>query len=197
MIKFENLLDKISFTSQDVEKEIMKNDTISISYRNNKVEWKIRMPSFINSFYSFCISNQRIPSQQEFLDFYLEENPNFKTFYSKQDSEFRFGVMSRVFRAYYSLIRDIHMCLSLKDKKDFKVIYNLSADEMLGIDILIEKQKRMYGFNLFINTKNSLEARKKKERRHTININTPSFDIPISFNESKIVIIYTYILINK
>lgn len=183
LVTFENLLKKINFTSKNIEEELKKHEIQLIDYRNNDIEWKTPLPIFLEAFYGFCIEKQRIPTQQEFLDNYININPELKERYDSWPSEYKYGLLARIYRTYFSLIRDIHLALTLKEK-NIPVVYNIVADHLYGIDLIIDFNKTRIGFNLFINSKNANDARTKKENRNKLKVDFPTFDLPLDFSGS-------------
>lgn len=184
MVQFINLLKQIKFTSKDVESELRKNNNINIGRRDDSGVEKMELPIFLDSFYGFCTANQRIPSQRQFFLSYLSDNPKLKQVYDEAGTDFRWSLSGRLYRAYFSLVRDIHMALLLRELGSFEVVYNTTADSLYKIDIIIRKNELEFGFNLFIDTERSYNWRKVKELRKKLPVNFSTFDIPFSMNGS-------------
>ena len=55
----------------------------------------------------------------------------------------------------------------LKESGQYQnVIYDIKLDTVHGIDILVKQQEKLFGVNLYTNTKNSNEFRNSKLKRH-------------------------------
>ena len=71
---FPNQLGLLHLTSKEIERQI---ESYSLSFpqtRNEEVENCIQFPQFIRAFYNFIYLNGKVPTQQEFYDYYLSIN---------------------------------------------------------------------------------------------------------------------------
>jgi len=175
--KINNLLEKINFTSKDIERALQRFETIiekRITRREMeenpelyRIEEGIKPPLFIQSFYKFSITKQKIPSQKEFHSFYLENDENYKfiqTEYLTFTENEKIYFEKRMNRAYVSIIRDLHVSLVLRERK-FNVIYNMEIDANYGFDIIIiNKNNIRTGFKLRVDTQRSNDYMEKKKR---------------------------------
>lgn len=184
-----NQLDDITFTSLDIENDILNSETQVDKYKNTFVEKTLQMPMFIITFYKFCKYEHRIPTQAEFVERYFSDPDNtwFLINYNRSIQDIQHGVIARLWRTYFSLVRDIHCCLKLKEMNLFTVVYSIKADSN-GIDIVIVNNNNVFGFNLFVETIQSRQWREAKLYRHNdVTINFPVFDIPMEFDRDYIV----------
>lgn len=142
------------------------------------VEWKMKLPSFVDAFYNYFYFNHLVPDQQNLWIYYLKLN---KFFFA--DDEFSTQILNavraRLFRAYPSLVRDLHFSAYLNERFEGNVIYNRKLDIDLGIDILLIFKERFFALNLFTQTNRALAAREKKRVRHIAFSNVHYIDLPI------------------
>ena len=190
-----NHLDNIDISSQDIERQVKSYSLVFPRDRDETVEWGMKLPMFIYSFYKYIAKHNSIPSQGDFYNQYISDN---KEWFKKHgDSEKRLkGIKARVFRAYPSIVRDIHFALVVKERGNFnKVIYNYDIDIQKGIDLVIYNTgysfnnnrytSKRYAVNLFTNTDRAFQGRNKKGSRHGKILGVEYIDMPISFKGSK------------
>ena len=182
----ENLLDEINIASYEIEEQIKDYELEFLSARDKQVEWRMKFPIFVRSFYSYVLEYGIIPSQSEFFQHYVSENKNSKNIQKLTDHQHE-ALRARLYRAYPSYIRDLHFGKFLTEKGYFdEVVYNVDMDIKDGIDLLVSFGKRKYAINLFTDTSRAAKARDKKKDRHKehdyINI-----ELAISFGGSKCV----------
>ena len=182
---YDNLLDNISFSAQDIENQIKNYNLRFIQYRNQEVEFGIRFPMFLPSFYKYVLEKQTIPNQEQYSEIYIRENFSFFRFKNYSVDIIK-GLKARLFRTYPSLIRDLHFCLFLKDSKKFdSVLYNTELDIQEGIDVLIGLKNQLFAVNLYTNTRNACSVRNNKEFRHNKSTKYNYIELPVDFNGSK------------
>ena len=179
---YPNLLNEIKLSSKDILNQIINYSLEFDSYKNKEVEWGMKLPMFIDSFYPFVLKNNKIPTQNEFWDYYVKAN-NLTSMITSKDIER--GIKARLFRTYPSLVRDIHFSTYLNEKsRNSKVIYNVELDVKLGIDILIVFKNKMYSINLFTDTKRAHFGREKKKNRHQAVKDITDIELPVKFKDS-------------
>ena len=110
---FPNLLDKIDIQSSDILKQIKKYPLKFDSYKNEEVEWRMKLPMFIDSFYHFLLKENIIPTQNEFWESYREIN-NLEPLISSEDIER--GIRARLNRTYPITGKRYSFCNFLKGK---------------------------------------------------------------------------------
>ena len=149
------------------------------------MEFGVKIPMFVSSFYFYLLKENKIPNQQEFWDNYIFINHDFFKNENFSETEM-YGLKARAFRAYTSLIRDVHFGTLLRDDSYFDgVFYNETLDTEYGIDLVVSKQQKLIGLNLFTNTRNANIAREKKQYRPKKPTDITCFEMPIDFNGSK------------
>jgi len=185
-MKITNNLDKIKLTRCIIENQIKDYKLQFYREKDDMVEWQIKFPTFLIPFYAFIIKNQRIPSQFNFYSYYHEHNTNNKVI-KELNENLRIPFKARLYRAYPSFVRDVHFAFYLKECKEFdNVIYNAKYDVEYGVDLIVEKNNKTYGLNLFTNTSRAIYARKKKVNRHEKVKDIIPIDVPIDFNKNKL-----------
>ncbi|MCL1932409.1 MAG: hypothetical protein FWF53_01145 [Candidatus Azobacteroides sp.] len=183
---WKNCFDGIKLTYTDVEEQIEAYELVFDQTRNEKVEWRLKLPMFVPPFYGYIKSRNSVPKQDDYWRFYVSENKDYLTSLNLSKEE-KTGVRARVFRAYPSLVRDLHFGLYIKGNHFFRsVFYNEFLDIEYGIDLVVENINGVkIGLNLFAETKAAKEARTIKKRRPKKSVNFDCYDIPIDFTGSK------------
>jgi hypothetical protein len=180
-----NTFDHIRFNEEDVENQISTYKLVFLHNRNRFIEWNVRLPMFVTSFYQYVLEKQAVPKQDEYWKFYLTDN----TAYFSEASflkEHMDGLQARVYRTYPSLVRDLHFGLMLKNSGIFKdVFFNEIMDIEYGIDLVVFIKGRPIGLKLYTDTRNALHAREVKNYRPKKTVNFKCIELPINFRGSK------------
>lgn len=181
---YSNLLKSISLTSDDIRNQIEGYKLPFPQERNNEVEWGIKLPMFVDSFYAYIVENQTIPTQKEAFDYYLHYNKDFFIELNRPDLES--GIMARAFRTYPSLVRDIHFNKYIEERlgRKCQIIFNTRLDIEEGIDLMIVTKKNNYGVCFFTDTDRANKARIVKKKRHTPFDNVKYVEMPVNFKGS-------------
>jgi len=181
---YSNLLKSISLTSDDIRNQIVGYKLTFPQERNNELEWGIKLPMFVDSFYAYIVEYQTIPTQKEAFDYYLQYNKDFFNELNRPDLES--GIMARAFRTYPSLVRDIHFNKYIEERLAARchIIYNTRLDIEEGIDLMVVTKKNNYGVCFFTNTRRAYIGRKAKEHRHTPFDNVKYVEMPMEFKGS-------------
>lgn len=180
-----NTLDGVWLSSKQIEEQIKDYKLTFMQLRVPEIEYGIRVPIFVYPFYSFVLREDRVPTQDEYWREYCSKNKEFLN-KLKLTTQQKLGLKARVFRTYPSLVRDIHMGAIMRECKDFDdIFYNETLDVEYGIDLVVVKNNKSLGLNLFTNTKNSIEAREKKQYRPKKPIDLYCIELPIDFRGSK------------
>lgn len=182
--QYPNLLTAISLSSSEIRVMVSSYKLTFFTERNNEVEWRIKLPMFVDAFYAYIVKNQRIPTQQESFDYYLKYNTDFFQKLNRPDLES--GIKARAFRTYPSLIRDIYFNKFIEERLASKcqIIYNTRLDIEEGINLMIITSKNNYGICFFTNTRRAYTGRKAKEHRHTLFTNVKYVEMPMEFKGS-------------
>ena len=182
--KYSNHLELFKISSKEIENQIIKFKLTFLKTRNQKAEWGIRFPTFIDSFYKFIFNNKKLPSQDGFYNYYLANNKDwFKS--NPLTTDVLLGLRARIYRTYPSLIRDLHFSKLLSEKtNNYKIIYNTNLDVKEGIDLLVIINKINVAVNLYTKTKRAFVGRNKKGNRHILYDNITYVELPVEFNGS-------------
>jgi hypothetical protein len=186
----QNLLNQISFTSDDLVNFLVNTSCIISEKRSKAVEWETTLPSFTNYFYDYIINSQTLISQTSFFQKYYYTYINKFVNFKKYDIECLRG---RLYRAYPSLVRDLHFNLVAKELFGDKAFYSLSLDQEYKIDSLLLLENKKIGFELFINTQNSLHSRQVKKDRPKL-IDESIEVVECSLHDGKILFVGSYFL---
>ncbi|TGV00680.1 TaqI family restriction endonuclease [Flavivirga rizhaonensis] len=184
VIKYSNHLELFKISSKEIENQILSFKLTFINNRNQKAEWGVRFPTFLDSFYKYIYNNDKLPSQDEFYNYYLANN---KSWFNSTPltKEVYDGLKARIYRTYPSLIRDLHFSkLISENATDYKVIYNTNLDVKEGIDLLVIVNNKNIAINLYTKTKRAVIGRIKKESRHIPYDNITYIELPVEFNGS-------------
>lgn len=182
--KYSNHLNLFNISSKEIETQLLSFKLEFLQTRNQIVEWEIRFPIFLNSFYKYIYNSKKIPSQIEFYEYYLSNN---KQWFDKNSitNELMVGLKARIFRTYPSLVRDLHFAKLLSEKSShYKIIYNTNLDVKEGIDLMIATKEKYFAVNLYTKTPRAFTGRIKKENRHTIYDNISYIELPVKFKGS-------------
>lgn len=182
--EYKNIFDYVHLDVETIENKIQNYELIFSNIKNDVVEWKMKFPMFLNSFYKKIYQSRTIPTQSEFWADYLIDNlPFFEK--NKYGEDIMNALKARAFRTYPSLVRDLHFMHYVKENiTESKVIYNRKLDINEGIDLLIIRDNINYAINLFTATSRSFEGRGKKENRHKTYDNINYINLPVHFKGS-------------
>lgn len=187
IIDFTNDLDKTNLTFSEVEEQI-KNFTLDFTgTKNEESEYRISFPRYITPFYEYVFNKQVVPTQIHYVNYlYISKNIEWLNEQKFSDKIMR-GLEFRLKQTYPSLVRDLHFCLFLKEKSNFdNILYNIDLDFKHGIDILIKKENKNFGVNLYTSTRRGMEFREKKSKRHTYFDDVSNIELPVDFHGSRI-----------
>lgn len=171
--KYENHLKYYDYISNDIE-TLCKNEKYSLFFypvdRNDPdyhmVEY-LRIPSFVDAFYHSIdnrYSNKKLLNQKEFWAYYKKV---YKKFFSKDGltDNILQKIEGRIFRAYPSLVRDIHFLLFLKEKFGAEnTLYNPKLDSEIGVDVMLNINGKYYGIKLLASTERSEKFKEIKDK---------------------------------
>lgn len=181
---YPNLLPSISLSSNEIKEVVSLYKLQFYPERNKEVEWGIKLPMFVYSFYDFIVKNQKMPNQQELYDYYLAINKDFIANLNRPD--LATGIKARLYRTYPSLVRDIYFNKYIEERIGSKciILYNTKLDVEEGIDLMITTKRNNYGICFFTDTKRAYEGRKAKEHRHILFDNVKYVEMPMNFEGS-------------
>lgn len=184
--KYSNTLSQISLTVKEIEQQLETYDLQFSPIRNTKVEGFTNAPMFLYSFYAFLINANKIPTQKEYWENYIDRAKEWLDQHGfNNDNQNRLNALkARAYRAYPSFVRDIHFCKMLEETKKYtKVFYNENLDTKDGIDIVVEKNDKLYCIHLFVQTSISKKWKKTKQTRHDFT-DIEQIDLSINFDKA-------------
>jgi len=152
---------------------------------NEKIEIQSQIPIMATHFYYYLYEYKHIPTQKEFISFYIRAN---EAWIRKNvpTNELKKALLGRLSRTYPSLLRDIHFYHVLKESEKFdNVLYNLRYDLFGKVDIFVQQHGVAYGLQLRTKTANSNKYYIKKPNRHAIPAKSVLLDLPIDLSQAK------------
>ncbi|MDK8193977.1 hypothetical protein QP794_28240 [Paenibacillus sp. UMB7766-LJ446] len=171
-----DLTSGINLSSKEIELEVSQVTPQFIAYKDNKVEYATRFPNMMSTLWSYIILQQRVPSQKDFADYYIQVHSfELNGFCQK-------SVLARILRGYPSLVREIHFyCLANESRLFNHVGYSLSQDVRHGVDLDVGLGGIDYNVSCFVCTKRSRAFRHvKKTKRHAKVKN--SIELPLNLS---------------
>lgn len=182
---YPNLFDHIKVSSESIENSVKNYPLEFLNVRDNQVEWEIKFPSFISTFYKYYYNHKILPTQVEFWENYLSNNKIFFNTLTLTPNQ-QLGLKARLYRTYPSLIRDIHFATLINEQFGVgSILYNTKLDIEEGIDLLIINSDKLWAINLYTKTRNAIYARSLKSERHKPFVNVNYVEFPMDFKGSK------------
>lgn len=134
------------------------------------------LPPISLSFYSYVYASNRVPSEMDLMESYLNQEEFFayvpnnmvQVSYSNKTSTVPLdALIARILRTYPSLVRDLHFYLMAHESGLFSAVrYSVGADFKEGVDIKVQHNGKWYNIGLYVATKRSLFYKSKKLFRH-------------------------------
>lgn len=178
---------KISLDYDKIHKQIKENDCnflfkkYACVYSKNIENY--RMIAFSFMFYYLFVTENKIPSLDMLINSYLDtfcvnvENDLYKIkeeyvisykniYFAKKE------IAGRIARAYQSFIREIELLSKLYKYLPYDISYNLKADLVDGIDIIVTTKENVFGLATYLDNKRTrMYKNKKNVNRHNYNNN--------------------------
>lgn len=182
---YPNQLGYLQLSAGDIVSQIENYHLVFPQVRDRRVEWGIHFPPFINAFYNFVHQNKRIPTQEEYFQFYIGVNQSFFTSGRFEQGIYQ-GLQARLNRTYPSLVRDIHFNKLLEENnRGYEIVYNLNLDLAFDIDAMLIKDGKFWAACLYTQTRRGNIARGKKVYRHTRFDNVQYVEFPVELRDDK------------
>lgn len=189
-MSIDNQLQKIKFTSIQIEEEISKH-TLDTTKKTKNVDIEndghFKIPLFVRSFYGYISALNRIPTQLDFWTYYKLTNYRILQQNNFTDKHWK-GLEARAYRVYMSLLRELHAILLIRESDIFdRVIYNIDIDTKYGIDLIGIKNDEFYGIKLMVATRRSISFSniKDNERHKNTFDDVKLIKLPLNLNEGK------------
>jgi hypothetical protein len=180
---YPNQLGLLHLTSSDIERQIVSYSLSFPQTRDIKVEKRIKFPQFVRAFYNFIYNKAKVPTQQEFYEYYISVNhEHFST--AQYPDEIYNGLRARVFRTYPSLVRDFHFNKVLTERiQGYEIVYNSNLDIEHDIDTLLVLNNQYWAACLYTQTRRAFVARGWKENRHIRFSNVTYIEFPVKLKD--------------
>jgi hypothetical protein len=179
---YKDVLEKIEMSYDRIIDSIRQQRLTFINIKNDIVEWNLKLPVFVRPFYAYVYRKNKIPTQEEFFNYYILCNSDY--FQSNSFSpDILEGIKARAYRAMPSIVRDF--CFNkfvFHNIQGCNVMYSIDLDVEEGIDLLLYNENNMYGVCLYTDTKRSYDGRKAKEHRHVQFDNVTYIEFPVTFS---------------
>lgn len=181
---YKDVLVHIALSSDEIRKRIASFHLSFLRVHNRTVEWGMKLPMFARSFYGFIFTQNDVPTQEQFFDYYLRFN---QEDFSKLNlgKDMMEGLRARAYRTYPSLIRDVCFNKYVQEHiSGYTATYSLELDINEGVDLMLSKGEIHYAVNLYTDTRRAYTGRAKKQYRHTPFENVTYIEFPVVFEDS-------------
>lgn len=169
------------FSSKEIETQIERYNLTFLGIRDPDVEWKLKLPMFVDTFYRLIQENHKVPTQNEFVKKYFELNQeNLKEIAGI--NRLKLGVEGRLRRTYPSLVRDLHLDALLREN-GLEVAYDRDTDVIAGIDHVVKYKGALFMVHSFVGTFRGRLGRSIKNSRH--NFEGKHVDIILDLSDPK------------
>jgi hypothetical protein len=164
----------VVLSTHEIEEQVKNFHLKFLPLRDERIEWGLKLPMFVDTFNMLITKNNRIPSQDEFVDAYCQNNASELTDVLSNQS-LKEGLEARLRRTYPSLVRDVHF-ESLLRENGLDVTHDPHSDVFGGVDHVINFQGHVFYIHCYVDTRAGRYGRKIKNRRHDfqgIHLNVP------------------------
>jgi hypothetical protein len=148
----------------DIENQIRNFHLTFLQIRDNRVEWQLKFPMFVDTFNRLVSENDRVPSQEEFVEKYFQFNDKIISDVIS-DPKLKLALEARIRRTYPSLVRDLHFEAFLREK-GLVASYDQQYDVERGIDHLVQYKGHTFNVHCFVSTAAGEYGRRLKNGRH-------------------------------
>jgi hypothetical protein len=150
--------------SREIEKQIENYKLVFIDVRDERIEWEIPLPMFVQTFNKLIREKGTIPTQDVFVERYLQDNATELASVISSQS-LKTGLEARLRRTYPSLVRDVHLNALLKEK-GLQVSYDQETDITGGVDHTVLFKGKTFNIHGYVGTSRGKFGRRVKNRRH-------------------------------
>jgi len=152
----------ILLSTKEIEEQVKNYPLRFPSVRDPRVEWGTRFPMFVDTFNLVLREDNRIPSQDEFVERYFRDN---SAELADLSESMKRGLEARLRRTYPSFVRDVHFGALLREK-GLNVSYDRDSDVCAGVDHIIRYKGLTFHIHCYVNTRIGRMGRRIKNRRH-------------------------------
>ena len=178
-------------TTSEIEKQIAGYALRFDACQDDEIEWRYQPPPFVIAFSAFLETFQRVPTQAEFKNYYLEKNGaalhaefEHKWRDASTRQQKKRALLARLDRAYPSFVRDVYL-LALLRENGIAATYDPACDVAGGVDMSVTANARQIQVHVFLDSPRARQGRAKKDRRH--HFTGEHFDLVVRRAECKIV----------
>lgn len=150
--------------TKEIEEQIKDYSLKFIPVRDHRVEWALKFPMFVDTFNLMLKENNRVPSQDEFVERYFRDNAAELTDVLS-NSKLREGLEARLRRTYPSFVRDVHFGALLRER-GLDVSYGRDFDVCAGVDHIIQHRGLTFHIHCYVKTRAGRMGRRIKNKRH-------------------------------
>jgi hypothetical protein len=192
-VPFKNILNAppmIALATVEIEKQIATYQLRFDSLKDDEIEWRFQPPPFVAAFVEFIEQFRRVPSQDEFADFYVAQNraalnDEFLRKWNKSErAAKKRALLARLKRAYPSFVRDVYL-LALLREQGLTVEYDAAQDVEGGVDLIVSYAGEKIQVHVFLDSPRARQGRAKKDKRHAFA--GKHLDVTLRREECKIV----------
>jgi len=162
----------LQISTRDIEKQIANYELCFDALKDDEVEWRYQPPPFVAAFVAFIEQFQRVPTQTEFVDFYIAQNraalnDEFRRKWQPHEhAAKKRALLARAARAYPSFVRDLYFGALLREQ-GLQVEYDTRHDVEEGIDLTVTHAGARVHLHLFLASPRGKQGRAKKDQRHS------------------------------
>lgn len=177
-------------STAEIEKQIANYELRFDALKDDEIEWRYQPPPFITAFLAFIEKFQRVPSQDEFEEFYITQNRAalndefLRKWNQSERAAKKRALLARLRRAYPSFVREIYL-LALLRENGLAVEYNAAQDVEGGVDLMVAQGKQKTQLHIFLDSPRARQGRAKKNKRHAFA--GKHLDVTLRREECKIV----------
>jgi len=172
----------LSLSSKEIENQIKDYKLTFIGVRDPEIEWRIKLPMFVDTFYALVQETGSVPSQEEFVKKYFEFNA-LDLRETIVTPERKLGLEARLRRTYPSLVRDLHLN-ALLHESGFEVSYDRDTDVAAGVDHMVKYKGSLFMIHSYVGTSRGRLGRQIKNQRH--DFTGKHFDIILDMSNPKV-----------
>jgi hypothetical protein len=152
-----DLTSGIDLSPTKIEKIVSAERIIILETKDPTVELAARFPNMMATLWSYICTFRSFPTQIQFVNHYLAVHGMQLEKYDKE------SVKARLYRAYPSLVREIHFYGLAKESALFSAVtYSSYHDIDLGIDLQVAIGELTYNVSCYVLTNRAVEFRKRK-----------------------------------
>lgn len=160
-----------NLSTAEIEQQIARYTLHFDTLKDDEIEWRYQPPPFVAAFVAFIEAHGRVPTQDEFADYYVDQNraalnAEFLRKWTRAErAQKKRALLARLSRAYPSFVRDIYFCALLREQ-GLCVEYDPTQDVQEGVDLIVTHAGRRVQLHLFLASARARQGRAKKNRRH-------------------------------